>query len=248
MTEQTTYTGYFESVLNQCITLETFAIRLYQKLQKICEDQSLSGFWKNMVQQEIEHLNYWKTLLDLARNKKIVNIFDDPASVLNDLLEIERQIKSGFEKLEGAVSIKDAFILAFRVEFYMTHPAFAALFHLSGSLEGRFDMEKHYSEHIKGLQNSIAEFAAEDSELQLIADLVKHLWQSNQHISRQLAEIHSLREIMPICMHCKSIRDEENHWRKVEYYLHEQSGQQISHGICPVCTKKYYGDLLDDET
>jgi len=53
---------------------------------------------------------------------------------------------------------------------------------------------------------------------------------------------------LPICMHCKKIRYEENRneykWVSVEEYFNQKmSGVNFSHGICPECIKKYHTDL-----
>ena len=56
-------------------------------------------------------------------------------------------------------------------------------------------------------------------------------------------EIKILKGILPICMHCKGIRDDKGYWNQLESYVHEHSGVEFSHGICPECAKKYYPDL-----
>jgi len=50
-----------------------------------------------------------------------------------------------------------------------------------------------------------------------------------------LAEVKSLREILPICSYCRKIRDDENYWHTVENYISEHTGSRFSHGICPSC-------------
>jgi PAS domain-containing protein len=60
-----------------------------------------------------------------------------------------------------------------------------------------------------------------------------------------LKEIKTLRGIVPICMHCKQIRDDQGYWNQLEKYITEHSEAQLSHGICEKCLEKYYGDELD---
>jgi PAS domain S-box-containing protein len=50
-----------------------------------------------------------------------------------------------------------------------------------------------------------------------------------------LAEVKTLRDILPICSYCRKIRDDENFWHSVEGYLLEHTGTRFSHGICPDC-------------
>ncbi|MBU1734730.1 MAG: response regulator transcription factor [Verrucomicrobia bacterium] len=54
-----------------------------------------------------------------------------------------------------------------------------------------------------------------------------------------LAQIKTLRGLLPICMYCKKIRDDKQYWQQVEGFISERSEAQFSHGICPDCYKKY---------
>lgn len=62
-----------------------------------------------------------------------------------------------------------------------------------------------------------------------------------------LSEVKTLQGILPICSHCKKIRDDQGNWQKVEKYIHDRSEAEFSHGICPECAKEVWGDYLDDE-
>lgn len=50
-----------------------------------------------------------------------------------------------------------------------------------------------------------------------------------------LAEVKSLRQILPICSYCRKIRDDENYWHTVENYISQHTSSRFSHGICPSC-------------
>ena len=64
-------------------------------------------------------------------------------------------------------------------------------------------------------------------------------------LQEALREIKELRGILPICSHCKKIRDDEGYWRQVESYIQERTDAQFSHSICPDCLKKLYPDIAD---
>jgi hypothetical protein len=51
--------------------------------------------------------------------------------------------------------------------------------------------------------------------------------------------LRQLKELLPICMYCKKIRDDENYWHAVESYISSQTGSNFSHGICPDCFEKH---------
>lgn len=56
-----------------------------------------------------------------------------------------------------------------------------------------------------------------------------------------LAEVRTLREILPICSYCRKIRDDENYWHSVEAYVGQHTNTKFSHGICPDCYEKEWG-------
>ncbi len=58
------------------------------------------------------------------------------------------------------------------------------------------------------------------------------------HLAMQ--QVKTLRGLLPICASCKSIRDDQGYWNKIETYLNEHSEVQFSHGICPACLEKLY--------
>ncbi len=59
-------------------------------------------------------------------------------------------------------------------------------------------------------------------------------------------------EILPVCMYCKSIRDDKGtepgkgSWLKMEEYLHTKSGTAFSHTFCPKCQTQAEKDMLGD--
>lgn len=63
-----------------------------------------------------------------------------------------------------------------------------------------------------------------------------------------LAEIRTLRGLLPICASCKSIRDADGQWEPLEKYVSERSEATFSHGICPECVAKLYPSLGRGQT
>ena len=62
-----------------------------------------------------------------------------------------------------------------------------------------------------------------------------------------MAQVKKLSGLLPICAHCKKIRNDDGYWTQLESYISEHSDAQFSHGICPDCMEKYYSDLPDDD-
>ncbi len=85
------------------------------------------------------------------------------------------------------------------------------------------------------------------SVLLIFAYLIDKNSRQMQELSR---EVNVLKGILPICSYCKKIRidqDPRSDWVQLEKYIKEHSEAEFSHGICPECTRKHYGDLLDEE-
>lgn len=77
--------------------------------------------------------------------------------------------------------------------------------------------------------------AIEHEREKLIADLQK-----------ALAKVHTLGGLLPICAHCKKIRDDGGYWNKIESYIEAHSKAEFSHSICPACEKEFYPELLEE--
>lgn len=66
-----------------------------------------------------------------------------------------------------------------------------------------------------------------------------------EKLQNTLAKVKQLSGLLPICAHCKRIRDDKGDWQQVEVYVHEHSQADFSHGICPECTKQLYPDIYE---
>lgn len=58
-------------------------------------------------------------------------------------------------------------------------------------------------------------------------------------------EVRALQGTIPICMHCKQIRDEDGAWEQLEKYIMDRSDAQFSHGLCGKCAKDVYGKEVE---
>jgi len=65
-------------------------------------------------------------------------------------------------------------------------------------------------------------------------------------LRRAMEDIKTLQRILPICMHCKKIRNDAGYREQVEGYLSHHSEALFSHSVCPECMQKYYSDMQRD--
>ena len=64
-------------------------------------------------------------------------------------------------------------------------------------------------------------------------------------LQEALANVKTLRGLLPICSSCKKVRDDRGYWNQIESFVRERSEAAFSHSICPECEKKLYPELGD---
>ncbi len=68
------------------------------------------------------------------------------------------------------------------------------------------------------------------------------LRREKEKAEQALAQVRQLSGLLPICMHCKKIRDDKGYWNKIEAYIQTHSEAEFSHGICEACLEEFYPD------
>ena len=66
----------------------------------------------------------------------------------------------------------------------------------------------------------------------LDVDLLRVRLTVAERVQRMNAQVVALTSALPICMHCKAVRDAGDRWKKVEEYFHDID---FSHSYCPDC-------------
>ena len=99
----------------------------------------------------------------------------------------------------------------------------------------------HYIEHPHPLSYIVANGAIRIIVLASLAYLVARTARQTRELERKVRQLEGL---LPICMFCKRIRDEHQNWQQIERYISRHSEAEFSHGLCPECAKKHYGDFL----
>lgn len=70
---------------------------------------------------------------------------------------------------------------------------------------------------------------------QRLADQIARLQEEKAHVQE-------LQGMIPICMHCKRVRNTEQIWERVETYIEAHSSAKFSHALCQNCLEEYYPD------
>jgi hypothetical protein len=63
-------------------------------------------------------------------------------------------------------------------------------------------------------------------------------------LHQALAEVRSLRGILPTCSYCKNIRDKDGTWHQLEAYIQRHSQAKFSHGVCDACMERHHPEVV----
>ena len=55
-------------------------------------------------------------------------------------------------------------------------------------------------------------------------------------------QVKQLAGLLPICSHCKKVRDDQNYWQQVESYIAKRTDAKFTHSYCPDCMKIALGE------
>jgi len=80
--------------------------------------------------------------------------------------------------------------------------------------------------------------------ISVVRDITKLIGMRKKYQKFLRAKEYKSRDMLAICASCKSIRGENNQWKKVEEFF---SHVVFSHGICPGCCEKLYPDINIDD-
>ncbi len=97
-------------------------------------------------------------------------------------------------------------------------------------------------DHVAGFNEGANDYIDKPvSRDELMVRVQTHLKLLRMHRSKS-EEVKILQGMLPICMHCKKIHDENGGWSQIESYIDQHSEAQFSHGLCPDCADHHYPD------
>ncbi len=238
---------------------ETEAQALPGKVYDDVVPEMLAGFHQPVVDDEL-YEDEWGVFLSgyaplrNGEGRYLVGIDMRADQVRHNLREL---------RLTGVASLFASLLLALLFALYLSrgltrriarvtaHCRDLALGRLNVRIEGRtFDEFDDLAESFNAmgsalggtraeLEKAIAELKATQHGLEeRVADRTRELQET-------VEKMDVLRGLLPICCSCKKIRDDQGYWRQVEQFVSQHTGARFTHGICPECQLKLYGEIMD---
>ena len=79
-----------------------------------------------------------------------------------------------------------------------------------------------------------------------VADRTSELKRKVEELEKAMQEIKALQGIIPMCMYCNKIRDDENFWQRVDHYIQGHTIANVSHSVCPQCYDSAMSSMLKE--
>lgn len=125
--------------------------------------------------------------------------------------------------------------------------------YIEGALRGEFQQfERHIPLPEGGARDSIATYTPD-----IEGGVVRGFWAHVADVTplrlreaalqraiierdEALAEVRTLRGLLPVCASCKNIRDEQGEWHGMEMYVSAHTEVSFTHSLCPACLPIFF--------
>ena len=177
------------------------------------------GFWEwNLITGEVQRNTHWAEMLGYS-----IEEFDNDADAWTQLLHPEDRDNvwnAVHDHLNGQAEM-------FRMEYRMRAK--------NGEYKWIIDVAKIVHRNADGKPIRMSGVHMDITEQKNYEHEREELIGSLQNA---LKELKILKGILPICMYCHNIRNENGAWDKIEAYLAKHSDAKLSHSLCPNCLDK----------
>lgn len=178
-----------------CREIDEVAHEVYARLSGVPTMEATAEFWAGMSDDESHHVEFWRRVEAHGLAVDAALIFDDPPRVVEELQAALDRARLLLDSTERDISVSQGFVIAYRMEFYLLHPAFELLFRLLGpTIEGPNPAEA-YESHIESFIDELTGLDAATPELELLGETISSLWRENKRLS-VLATLDPLTEVM----------------------------------------------------
>lgn len=170
-------------IVEQCLRLDNHASRLYTSLGRSADSQDLKGFWQDIAVKNEQHLLYWDRLKNWADKGMLNNLFDDSKKTLSELSALQEKVHDLADSCGQVRRKEKAFTLAFKLEFYLLHPAFETLSQYVATFNGEAGSDFAYERFVNRLFDALQQNELSTLELELVGEVIHRLWKENRRMA-----------------------------------------------------------------
>ncbi len=170
-------------IVEQCLRLDNHATRLYLNLARYAGSKDLKGFWQDIAAKNEQHLLYWDRLFNWAEKGMLNNLFDEPQKTLDELTALQEKVHDLADSCMQVRRKDKAFTMAFKLEFYLLHPAFETLSQYVATFNGEAGADFSYERFVNRLFDSLQQNELGTLELELVGEVIHRLWKENRRMA-----------------------------------------------------------------
>lgn len=174
------------AIVEKCLAMDHIAVSVYEAMAENSADPEVATFWREMSAEEKAHTEAWSDLLVLMFDRELPSFFPDPQQTLRELTVQHEQIRSANAGFLVLSELPAQFIAAFRLEFYMLHPALEQLWLFYELLRDR-NLAHDYESHLRKFVNAVERWGAASPELQLLGAAILRLWTQLRELAHKAA-------------------------------------------------------------
>lgn len=221
------------AIANLCYKIDEVASDFYEGMATLAEKDDLRQFWVSMRDDERDHMDIWNRISAFAEDGILPDVFADPARETEELAMILDKVGGLKSSVEQNPTIASMFTAAYRLEFYLMHPAFEKLFNLMETLDAGYAAEDMYEAHLEKFTVYLKKYGADTPELDLLGETLFRLWTEN----RKLAILSTTDEIT-------GLLNRRGFFQSIKPLLHlaQRNGNHVSFLICDLDDFKKVND------
>ncbi|MBI4805751.1 MAG: diguanylate cyclase [Desulfovibrio sp.] len=170
-------------IIDSCLAMDRQASEVYSQFSITFKDPDLAAFWRSMADEEREHVLFWEALKAFALDGHLPQVFENPEKMLQGLAHGRAEVERLVFLCQGCDDVNRAFVLCYRLESALMHPAFETLFRFADDSNLPMPMtspDTQYEDHIQHFVDGLKRFGRLTPEMELIGELLARIWEETR--------------------------------------------------------------------
>lgn len=177
--------SHMQTIVRLCREIDETARDVYATLGTLPCPDDVSRFWTHMSLEEADHVLFWLRAEESKQLLGMPDMFEDAEEVVSELSRDLSRSRELLAQIDGSCDVAAGFTLAYRMEFYLLHPAFELLFRVLRPCAGEPDPTDEYETHISEFVEMLSRYGNASPELELLGETLHRLLRENRRLARQ---------------------------------------------------------------